>query len=107
MPTRLPWPASHGLRIIILVSVLLAGGSCRPAFSGLPESEPPPAAPRPPLTPRWAYEPWVWEDEENTAQAVRDLVAGYRQRDVPVGAVIVDSPWQTNYSTFEFGPNYP
>lgn len=104
MPARLPRPAPRGLRIIILVAVLLVAGSCRSAFSGLPE---PPPAPRPPLTPRWAYEPWVWEDEENTEQAVRDLVAGYRQRDVPVGAVIVDSPWQTNYSTFEFGPNYP
>lgn len=62
---------------------------------------------RPPLTPRWAYEPWVWEDQENSARAVRDLVDDYQDRDVPVGAVILDSPWQTNYNTFEFGPNYP
>jgi alpha-glucosidase (family GH31 glycosyl hydrolase) len=62
---------------------------------------------RPPLTPRWAYEPWVWEDEDNNAQAVRDLVAGYKQRDIPVGAVIIDSPWQTNYNTFQFNDDYP
>ncbi len=63
--------------------------------------------PRPPLTPRWAYEPWVWEDEENTAEAVRDLVDGYQRRGIPVGAVIIDSPWQTNYSTFQFNRDYP
>jgi alpha-glucosidase (family GH31 glycosyl hydrolase) len=62
---------------------------------------------RPPLTPRWAYEPWVWEDTENTAQAVLELVDGYRQRGIPVGAVIVDSPWATHYNSFEFGPGYP
>jgi alpha-D-xyloside xylohydrolase len=67
----------------------------------------PRAAVRPPLTPRWVYEPWVWEDEEHTAQAVLDLVDGYRREGIPVGAVIIDSPWQTNYNTFEFGPNYP
>ena len=53
------------------------------------------------------YEPWVWEDEENTAEALLDLVEGYRKRDIPVGAVIVDSPWQTNYNTFDFNSDYP
>jgi len=57
---------------------------------------------RPPVPPRWVFEPWVWEDEENTQQATWDLVQGYLQRDIPVGAVIIDSPWQTNYNTFEF-----
>ena len=65
------------------------------------------AAARPPLTPRWVYEPWVWEDEEHTAEAVLDLVEGYRSRGIPVGAVIVDSPWQTNYNTFDFNTDYP
>lgn len=62
--------------------------------------------PRPPLTPRWAYEPWVWEDEENNAAATLALVDGYRQRGIPVGAVIVDSPWQTNYNTFDVAPEF-
>ena len=61
---------------------------------------------RPPLTPLWAYEPWVWEDEENTAAAILTLVDEYRRRDIPVGAAIIDSPWQTNYNTFEFGSRY-
>jgi alpha-glucosidase (family GH31 glycosyl hydrolase) len=62
---------------------------------------------RPPLTPRWAYEAWIWEDEDNNATAVRNLVAGYRQRNVPVGVLIIDSPWQTNYNTFQFNDDYP
>jgi alpha-glucosidase (family GH31 glycosyl hydrolase) len=61
---------------------------------------------RPPLTPRWAYEPWVWEDDEHTAEATLELIDGYRQRDIPVGAVIIDSPWQTNYNTFEMAPEF-
>src|SRR6266511_5720398 len=69
---------------------------------GLGLAQPAPQRPRPPLTPRWVYEPWVWEDEENNADAVIALVDSYLQRDVPVGVVIVDSPWQTNYNTFEF-----
>jgi alpha-glucosidase (family GH31 glycosyl hydrolase) len=64
-------------------------------------------ATRPPLTPRWVYEPWVWEDERNTADATLDVVDSYRRRDIPVGAVIIDSPWQTNYNTFQFNPDYP
>ena len=48
----------------------------------------------PPLTPRWAYEPWVWEDEDNNSAVVASLVDDYRVRDIPVGVVIVDSPWQ-------------
>lgn len=65
-----------------------------------------PERPRPPYTPRWVYEPWVWEDEENDADATVALVDGYRQRDIPVGAVIVDSPWQTNYNTFEMAKEF-
>ncbi|MGE3269261.1 MAG: TIM-barrel domain-containing protein [Chloroflexota bacterium] len=78
------------------------------AISSLALSNPlsTPEPPRPPLTPRWAYEPWVWEDEENDADATVALVDGYLQRDIPVGAVIVDSPWQTNYNTFEMSPEY-
>lgn len=40
--------------------------------------------PRPPLTPRWAYEPWVWEDDEHTVDATIALVDGYRERDIPL-----------------------
>jgi alpha-glucosidase (family GH31 glycosyl hydrolase) len=88
-----------------LLSLLIVLWPTTPSVPDPPEQ--PPATARPPLTPRWAYEPWAWEDETHNARAVRDLVDGYQERDVPVGAVIIDSPWQTNYNTFEFGDNYP
>lgn len=56
----------------------------------------------PPLVPRWAFAPWVWEDSQNTRAATEALVDGYRERGIPVGAVIVDSPWSTAYTNFEW-----
>jgi alpha-glucosidase (family GH31 glycosyl hydrolase) len=36
------------------------------------------------------------------------LIAGYRQRNIPVGAVIIDSPWSTAYNDFVWNTNrYP
>ena len=71
------------------------------------ESMPAPAL-LPPVSPKWVYEPWVWEDHENTQTATWDLVNDYLDRDIPVGAVIIDSPWEnpkdTGYNTLEFDP---
>ena len=53
--------------------------------------------------PEWAFHHWVWEDESTDASATA-LVDSYLERDIPVGAVIIDSPWATGYSTFEFDP---
>ncbi len=57
---------------------------------------------RPPLTPRWVFMPWMWEDDENTAEAVWDLVRGCERNDIPLGAVIIDSPWEPAYNNFRF-----
>jgi alpha-glucosidase (family GH31 glycosyl hydrolase) len=77
-------------------------------------------AQRPPLCPAWALQPWVWDDRgsdrdfspsegnAHRSQAVLELVDGYRSRGIPVGAVILDSPWASNYNTFRFDPRrYP
>jgi alpha-glucosidase (family GH31 glycosyl hydrolase) len=62
----------------------------------------------PPICPRWALEPWVWEDNVNTQQSTLELVRGYIDRDIPVGVVIVDSPWSMSYNDFTFNPQrYP
>ena len=53
--------------------------------------------------PDWAFTHWVWEDESTQASATA-LVDGYLARDIPVGAIIIDSPWATGYSTFEWDP---
>lgn len=64
--------------------------------------------PVPPLhTPRWAFEPWISKDISTTADTYA-FVDGFRERDIPVGAVVLDSPWETHYNTFIPNPSrYP
>jgi alpha-glucosidase (family GH31 glycosyl hydrolase) len=66
--------------------------------AGVDASAPPPGT-TPPLTPRWAFEPWAWEDNTNTRASTESLIVGYVSRQIPVGAVIIDSPWETTYNT--------
>jgi alpha-glucosidase (family GH31 glycosyl hydrolase) len=54
----------------------------------------------PPLTPAWALECWLWEDDSNTAQKVDSLLEGYARNDIPVRTVILDSPWSLRYNDF-------
>ena len=51
--------------------------------------------------PEWAFHHWVWEDE-STQESALALVHDYLDNDIPVGAIIIDSPWATGYSTFEW-----
>lgn len=51
--------------------------------------------------PEWTFNHWVWEDE-STQESALALVEGYRSRDIPVGAIIIDSPWETGYNTFDW-----
>ncbi len=53
--------------------------------------------------PSWVLEPWVWEDE-STQESALALVDGYIEHDIPVSAIIIDSPWATGYSTYEWDP---
>jgi len=55
----------------------------------------------PPLTPAWALECWLWEDDSNTAQRVDTLLEGYARNDIPIRTVILDSPWSLRYNDFE------
>jgi alpha-glucosidase (family GH31 glycosyl hydrolase) len=56
----------------------------------------------PAIAPPWSLRPWLWEDDVNTAKAVLDLVDGCREHDLPIGAVLIDSPWATAYNNFRF-----
>src|SRR5215475_6330059 len=47
---------------------------------------------RPPLTPPWALECWLWEDDVNTEAYVEELLAGYAKYDLPVRTILIDSP---------------
>lgn len=55
----------------------------------------------PPLTPAWALECWLWEDDSNTAQRVDSLLKGYASYDIPVRTILLDSPWSLRYNDFE------
>ena len=55
----------------------------------------------PPLTPAWALECWLWEDDTNTAERVDTLLEGYAKFDIPVRTILVDSPWSLRYNDFE------
>ncbi len=55
-----------------------------------------------PITPAWALGHIVWEDEFNTQESANALVEGYLSRDIPVGGIIIDSPWETSYNNFEW-----
>ncbi len=55
----------------------------------------------PPLTPAWALECWLWEDDINTAQRVDELLEGYARHDIPVRTILLDSPWSLRYNDFE------
>src|SRR4051812_44294472 len=61
-----------------------------------------------PLTPPWALECWLWEDDHNSEAYLRELVRGYVEHDLPVGAVVIDSPWSERYNDFKVDENrYP
>jgi len=55
----------------------------------------------PPITPAWALECWLWEDDVNTAEYVEELLAGYREHDIPVKTILIDSPWSLRYNDFQ------
>ena len=89
-----------------VVDILEAGP---PADGGCPlDLAPEPDIPTPTLfTPRWAFEPWISKDISDTADTYA-FVDGFRSRQIPVGAVVIDSPWETNYTTFVPSPTrYP
>ena len=52
-----------------------------------------------PFTPRWAFEPWISKDISNRDDTYA-FVDGFKSRNIPVGAVVLDSPWETHYNTF-------
>ncbi|MRI01209.1 glycoside hydrolase family 31 protein [Kriegella sp. EG-1] len=54
----------------------------------------------PPLTPAWALECWLWEDDVNNSEFVNELLAGYKEHDIPVRTILLDSPWSLRYNDF-------
>ena len=82
---------------LVAIALLAACGAIAGAweFPNLP-----PDTSRQALTPQWAFEVWMWEDDVNTSAAVWDMVNGCASHDLPLRAVIIDSPWATAYNNF-------
>jgi alpha-glucosidase (family GH31 glycosyl hydrolase) len=61
--------------------------------------------PTPPRhTPRWAFEPWISKDISDHDDSYA-FVGGFKSRDIPIGVLVLDSPWETFYNTFIPNPN--
>lgn len=99
----------------LLVGVALAepgGGKAKPLpkdgpatdAAGVGEVGPETKGARPrgpvPITPRWALECWLWEDDHATAAAITELLDGYIAHDLPVRTIILDAPWAMRYNDF-------
>ena len=54
-----------------------------------------------PYIPEWIFKHWVWEGEGTTSSA-EQLADDYLANGIPVGAIIIDSPWETGYNTFDW-----
>ena len=63
---------------------------------------------RVPLTPPWALECWLWEDDVHTGAFVKELLEGYAKYDLPVRTILIDSAWSSRYNDFQVDENlYP
>ncbi len=83
----------------VILGLLLGTGQARAAkrfLWELPDND----KSRQAICPQWAFEMWMWEDDENNAQAVWDYVNGCAKHHIPLRAVLIDSPWSTAYNDF-------
>lgn len=88
----------HSIRSFLFGLVLL-GGAAASDFSADLSAQP---VNRPPVTPAWALGHIAWEDSLNTTTGVERLAEGYLGRNIPLDAIIVDSPWETAYNNLEW-----
>src|SRR5947209_14010680 len=59
----------------------------------------------PALLPEWAYGHWKSRDVYAHQRDVLDDFDGYRRSRLPLDAIVIDSPWETQYNTWEFNPH--
>ena len=53
------------------------------------------------LPPSWAFAPWKSRNWHPDMAAVYEDVDRYRSLGLPASVLVIDSPWATNYNTFE------
>jgi alpha-glucosidase (family GH31 glycosyl hydrolase) len=59
----------------------------------------------PALLPEWAYGHWKSRDVYEHQRHVLDDFEGYREHGLPLDAIVIDSPWETQYNTWEPNPH--
>ena len=59
----------------------------------------------PALLPEWAYGFWKSRDVHEHQDDVLDDFDGFRRHGIPLDAIVIDSPWATQYNTWEFNPH--
>ena len=58
----------------------------------------------PGLLPEWGYGFWKSRDVHEHQDDVLDDYHGFRRHTIPLDAIVIDSPWATQYNTWEFNP---
>ena len=59
----------------------------------------------PALLPEWGYGFWKSRDVHEHRDDVLDDLGGFRRCGIALDAVVIDSPWATQYNTWEFNPH--
>ena len=59
----------------------------------------------PPVLPEWGYGHWKSRDVYPHQRDVEEDWRGYREHDIPLDAIVIDSPWETQYNTWRFNPH--
>jgi alpha-glucosidase (family GH31 glycosyl hydrolase) len=59
----------------------------------------------PALLPEWGYGFWKSRDVHEHQDDVLDDLLGFRRHHIPLDAIVIDSPWATQYNTWEFNPH--
>jgi alpha-glucosidase (family GH31 glycosyl hydrolase) len=59
----------------------------------------------PAILPEWGYGFWKSRDVYEYQDDVLDDLDGLRRHQIPVDAIVLDSPWATQYNTWEINPH--
>lgn len=59
----------------------------------------------PALLPEWAYGFWKSRDVHEDTDAVMDDFLGFTGAQIPLDAIVIDSPWATQYNSWQFNPH--
>ncbi|HEY5196352.1 MAG TPA: TIM-barrel domain-containing protein [Solirubrobacteraceae bacterium] len=58
-----------------------------------------------PVLPEWGYGFWKSRDFHEHRDDVLDDLDGCLRHGIPLDAIVLDSPWETQYNTWEFNPH--